>query len=264
MRTLNSISVLPFFLPFVILFVNSSGVLAETPSQKNQKAPETAEQLLDKVCDVLKGKSSFSVEMDVTYDDVLDSGSKVQYSAYQTVWVEKPNRLRSQYIGDQRVTNFYYNGELFTLEDIERDLYVTKPAPKTLDEALNQVEARYGITIPMSNLVASDPCADIKANVKKIIFIGNDMVDSEQMYHLLLIGSDRDFQIWVTRDAESLLRKVIITYKTLPGSPQYTAVLSDWNFNPKIAADTFTFKPSKDSIGIDLIPITDEDSKSQQ
>jgi len=264
MGNLNSISVFPLFLPFVILLVNSSSVVAETLSQKNQKAPETADQLLDKVCDVLKAKPSFSVDMDVTYDDVLDSGAKVQYSAYQTVWVEKPNRLRSEYIGDQKMTNFYYNGESFTLEDKKRDLYVTKPAPKTLDAALDQVEAKYGITIPMSNLTATDPCADIKADVSKIIFIGNDMVDGEPMYHLLLIGSDRDFQIWVTRDAQPVLRKAIITYKTLPGSPQYTAVLYDWNFNPTIPAGTFTFKPSKQSIGIDLIPITGDDSKSQQ
>ena len=56
---------------------------------------------------------------------------------------------------------------------MERDLYVTKPAPNTLDEALDQVEQRHGITIPMSNLAANDPCADLKADVRQIIFIEN-------------------------------------------------------------------------------------------
>ncbi len=141
-----------------------------------------------------------------------------------------------------------------TTADLERDLYVTKPAPNTLDEALDQVEQRYGISIPMSNLAANDPCAELMADVKQIIFIGNDMVNREQMYHLLLIGSDRDYQIWVTQDATPLLRKAIITYKTLPGSPQYTAILSDWNFNPSTPADTFTFQPGSESIPIELLP----------
>jgi hypothetical protein len=113
----------------------------------------------------------------------------------------------------------------------------------------------------MSNLAANDPCADLKADVRQIIFIGKDMVNREPMYHLLLIGSDRDYQIWVTQDATPLLRKAIITYKTLPGSPQYTAILSDWNFNPSITADTFTFQPGSESIGIELLPTRDNQSQ---
>jgi hypothetical protein len=110
----------------------------------------------------------------------------------------------------------------------------------------------------MSNLAANDPCAALMVDVKQIIFIGNDMVNREPMYHLLLLGSDRDYQIWVTQDAPPLLRKAIITYKTLPGSPQ--PILSDWNFNPSTPADTFTFQPGSESIPIELLPARDNQS----
>ncbi|MEG3436331.1 DUF2092 domain-containing protein [Pannus brasiliensis CCIBt3594] len=253
------LSIVSLGLPLVFPVVSATGLPAQTPpasAEKTAPRPRTAEQLLDEVCAVLKNARSFTVDMDITYDAVLDSGSKVQYSAYQQVWVQKPDRLRSDYIGDERATRFYYDGKTATLQDTNRNLYATKTAPNTLDGALNQVEEKYGITIPMSNLAAGDPCADIKANVSRMIFVGVDMVNRVPMYHLLLIGSDRDFQLWITREPRPLLKKAIITYKNLPGAPQYTAVLSNWNFNPKIPANTFTFTPPKGSIGIEFLPET--------
>lgn len=257
------LSLVSLGLPLVFPVVSATVAVAQTPPASAEKAaprPRSAEQLVDQLCEVLKNARSFTVDMDVTYDAVLDSGSKVQYSAYQQVWVQKPDRLRSDYIGDERATRFYYDGKTFTLEDLDRDFHVTKTAPNTLDGALNQVEERYGITIPMSNLAAGDPCADIKADVSRMIFIGVDMVNRVPLYHLLLIGSDRDFQIWVTTEPRPLLKKAIITYKNLPGAPQYQAVLSNWNFNPRIPADTFTFTPPEGSIGIDILPETDNDT----
>jgi hypothetical protein len=241
---------------------SGTGGLAQTPAPASSPASSpastelrTTDQMVDQICDFLQAQPSFTVNMDVTYDDVLDSGVKVQYSAYQSVWVQKPNRLRSDYVGDERNTRFYYDGQSFTLYDSDLNYYSTKAAPDTLDAVLAQVEEKYGITIPMSNLAASDTCAAIKSNVQRPIFIGVDMVNQIPMYHLLLIGHDRDYQIWVTRDKQPLLRKAIITYKTLPGSPQYTVLLSNWNFNPQIPAETFTFTPSADAIEIEFLPI---------
>lgn len=75
---------------------------------------------------------------------MLDSGGKVQYSAYQKVWVQKPNRLRSDYVGDLRTTRFYYDGKSFTLYAPNLNYYSTKAAPATLDAVLDQVEDKYG------------------------------------------------------------------------------------------------------------------------
>jgi hypothetical protein len=57
---------------------------------------------------------------------------------------------------------------------------------------------------------------------------------------------------------------VIITYKNLPGSPQYTAILDDWKFDPSIPADTFTFKPTEESIGVEILPAAGNDARTQQ
>ncbi len=247
--------------------VSGMGAIAQT-SPSPAKPPianlRSTTQVLTQVCSFLEAQKAFSVDMDITYDNVLTTGEKVQYSAYQNLLVQKPNRLRSSYVGDERVTNLYYDGKSLTLESPNLNYYGTKAAPATLDAVLNQFEQEYGVTIPMSNLASSNTCAEMKSDVKRSIFVGVDMVNREPMYHILLSGSDRDYQIWVTRDAQPLLKKAIITYKKLPGSPQYTVYLSNWNFNPQLPADAFTFTPSKDAIQIEILPAAGRTNVTQK
>lgn len=259
------------------ILVSSTGAVAQTPASPTKPAQtptsptkppgaglRTTNQVLNQVCSFLEAQKAFSVDMDITYDNVLTTGEKVQYSAYQQLQVQKPNRLRSNYVGDERVTNLYYDGKSLTLESPNLNYYGTKAAPATLDAALNQFEQEYGVTIPMSNLAASQTCADMKSDVQRSMFVGVDMVNREPMYHILLSGKERDYQIWVTRDKQPLLKKAIITYKDLPGSPQYTVYLSNWNFNPQIPANTFTFTPPKDAIKIEILPSTGGSNVTQK
>ncbi|MEA5509747.1 DUF2092 domain-containing protein [Crocosphaera sp. UHCC 0190] len=215
---------------------------------------KTTEELLNKVCNFLKERSTFTVEIDITYDNILQSGEKVQYSAYQKVLVNKPNQLRSDYVGDQRNTSFYYDGKNFTLFNPNLNLYGTKPAPSNLDEAVNNIEEKYGITIPMSNLFVSDPCNAIKSEIQESLYLGSSLVNRESTYHILLVGETRNIQLWISQQEPFVPLKAIITYKDLPESPQYTAMFSNWDFKPEIGSDTFTFSPSEDTFQIEFLP----------
>ena len=128
---------LPFLLlTFATPMANRTALLAQTatpPPKQADTGLKTTDQVLNQVCHFLKAQKSFTFDMDVSYDDVLDSGAKVQYSAYQKVWVQKPNRLRSDYVGDERNTRFYYDGKSFTLQAPKLNYYTTKAAPNTLD-----------------------------------------------------------------------------------------------------------------------------------
>ncbi len=246
-----------FLLTSFASIINPPQLLAQTTPKTSKVVPKnlkTTDQIVEQVCNFLKAQKSFTVDMDVTYDDLLESGGKIQYSAYQKLSVQKPNYFRSDYVGDERVTNFYYDGKNLSLYAPSRNYYAIKAAPNTIDAVLNQIDEKYGITIPMSNLFASDPCADMLANVTQTIFAGIDMVNRQPTYHILMLGQDRDFQIWVTQDKQPLLKKALITYKNLPESPQYTAIFSNWNFNPKISPNSFVFKPPKNANKIEVLP----------
>jgi hypothetical protein len=100
--------------------------------------------------------------MDVTYDNVLTSGSKVQYSGYKQVSLQKPNMLRVDTVADQGNRSFYYDGKSFTLFSPLPNVFATKEAPTTIDEMIKTIEENYGFTIPMANLLGAGQLCETK------------------------------------------------------------------------------------------------------
>lgn len=246
---------------FIFSLTTTFTVVAKILAQNNTN-PETSaetsslttEELLNQVCDFLKSKQSFSVEMDITYDNLLESGSKVQYSGYQQVWIQKPNMVRTNYVGDEGNRSFYYNGKSFTLFSPTLKVFATKEAHATLDELVNSLEENYGFTLPMSNLFVNNPCSSIENVTEEPLYLGSDFVNRVETDHLLIVTDDWDGQLWITQDNPPLIRKAIITYKNLPNSPQYTVLFSNWNFEPSISKDMFNFTPAQDNVKIEILP----------
>ncbi|BAQ65831.1 DUF2092 domain-containing protein [Geminocystis sp. NIES-3709] len=241
----------------LIITITTTFILTEkiqAQNDDNSQSLITSEELLNQVCDFLKSKESFGVEMDITYDNLLNSGSKVQYSGYQSVVVKKPSFLQSNYIGDQGNRNFYYDGKTFTLFSPDFNVFSTQNAPSTLDELVNDIEEQYGFTVPMSNLFINNPCSVLLKATEKPLFIGSNLVNRKETDHLLIVTDDWDGQLWVSQDDPPLILKAIITYKNLPNSPQYTVLFSNWNFEPSITNETFKFTPNKDTTQIEMLP----------
>jgi hypothetical protein len=230
------------------------GTFAQTAPESPITPNEEPEVTLKKACDTLRTKQAFTVDVDITYDNVLESGEKVQYSAFQQLSVKRPNQLRADYTGDERYNSFYYDGKTFSLLQKKTNLYATRPAPATIDAAIAEIEEKYDVTIPLSNLLVSDPCKEITPRIEKSTYVGFNMVNRVPSYHFLFTEKDKDFQVWISDEAEPVPQKIVITYKDLPGAPQYTAILSNWNFKPQIPANTFSFTPPAGTGKIEFLP----------
>ena len=61
-------------------------------------------------------------------------------------------------------------------------------------------------------------------------------------------------QIWIEVGPRPVPRRLVITYKDEPGSPQYIAELSGWNFQPRLSDHYFTFRPPIGSDEIEFLP----------
>lgn len=254
MKSQNVRILISLFVACMATFAIPIKTFAQTAPESPIFPNEEAEAILKKACNTLRTKQAFTVDVDITYDNVLDSGEKVQYSAFQQLSVKRPNQLRSDYTGDERHNSFYYDGKTFSLLQKKTNLYATRPAPATIDAAIAEIEEKYDVTIPLSNLLVSDPCKEITPKIEKSTYVGFDMVNRVPSYHFLFNGKDKDFQVWISDDDEPVLQKIVITYKDLPGAPQYTAILSNWNFKPQIPADTFSFTPPAGTGKIEFLP----------
>ena len=81
-------------------------------------------------------------------------------------------------------------------------------------------------------------------------------VDDVPCHHLVFVQDSIDWQVWIEDSETPLLRKVAIAYKNREGVPRYTATLSNWNLEPTIAPDQFTFSPPANARKVDFVQAT--------
>ncbi len=72
--------------------------------------------------------------------------------------------------------------------------------------------------------------------------------------HLAFVQDEIDWQIWIQAGPRPVPRKLVITYKNEPGSPQYVARLFGWDFQPRLAEEFATFHAPAGSDQIDFLP----------
>lgn len=232
-------------------------LLAQPPSSLSPDVEGLIRQSLEN----LKNAETFSFRAEITYDEVLRSGQKLQFGGSLDAVARRPDRLRTDYRGDNDQSRLWYDGESLTLFDSRANLYATTAAPSALDELLDHTVDNLGFSVPVADFFYSDPFRGLLDHVKSGYYVGLDSVDGISCHHLAFTQEDIDWQIWIEEGERLLPRKLTITYKKLPGSPQYTAVLSDWNFSISLEDGDFIFNPPEGAERIEFLSTRQQSEK---
>jgi hypothetical protein len=214
-----------------------------------------AEQILFDMSEYLRSADEYSFRADVTYDVMMAEGHMVEYGGVSNVSVRRPDGIHAVYDGDERHTRAYYDGKTFTILNVPLNLYSVIDVPPTIDDAVDYVFDYYGVTVPIADLVYSDPYAILSENIQDGYFVGSSVIDGVPCHHLVFIQETVDWQLWVAEGDRPVPRKVVISYKTEPGEPQYSARLSEWNLQPSFFDDTFQFVAPDGADEIDILPV---------
>jgi hypothetical protein len=213
-----------------------------------------ADKLLRNMSDYLTSAHEFSFRTEVNYDQVLAGGQKILYARQAELSMRRPDRLHAVVNGDLVNERMWYDGKTFILMDL-RDLgYVKVDVPPKLDEALDFMALEYGIASPVSDVLYSDVYAVLTENVVTGDYVGQSVVRGVPTHHLAFTQNNIDWQLWIEDGAHPLLRKAVITYKNVTGSPQFTVWLSDWDFNPRLADSLFEFLPPDGAHQVEIRP----------
>jgi hypothetical protein len=210
-----------------------------------------ADRIMERACEQLKSAPAFSVSADISYDDVLTSGLTVQYQRASDLVLDRPNHLRIEGESDKGRRTVLYDGKTVTIYDWDENMYVQAPAPDTIDATLDKLDER-GVSVPLEDLMSSEPCAWLHEDVWDGHYGGRHYLDGRFVHHLLFRARAADFQIWVQGGEVPVIRKVVIEYSEKEGNPRYEARLFDWDFRPTIEAGEFTFTPPEGASRIEF------------
>jgi hypothetical protein len=240
---------------------------APPPAPEAQKAPAPEPdplQIAQKVCDFLKSQQQFTYKAEVAVDEVYYGGQKLQYENDAEFFVHRPDQLRVNGVGDRLDKQFYIAGKTVTLYDKGHNAYATLEVPPDLEGALEKAHREFGIRVSLSDLASPDLWELMKKHIKHSLYVGKSTIRGVLCHHLSFDGENVQFQWWVDAGAQPLLRKVVITYKKLDGSPQWTAYISDWNFSPQLNANLFAFTPPPGAQKIKFIPVAATQAPKQE
>jgi hypothetical protein len=222
-----------------------------TPAASANPIEPDAIAALDRMGKYLRSLKAFSLKSDTTIDEVTDDGMKLQFGGTVSMTVKRPNGLRAELNSDRKQRQFYYDGKTVTLYGPRNGYYAVAPAPATLGEMVDNIDQKFGVRLPMTDLFTWGDEAS-KAAVKEAALIGPARIGGALCDHVAVRQEGVDWQVWIERGKTPVPRKLVITTTSEPAQPQFVALMQ-WNAAPKLDANTFRFTPPKNA---HRIPIT--------
>ena len=222
-----------------------------------------ADSLLKEMGDYLKSADAFTVHAESSYDDVDQDGLTVRYGGSADVSMRRPDGLHSVFVGDERQTTTYFDGKTVTIYNAKVNMYTVTEVPADIDGAVDALYDKYGISVPLADLVYADPYEILIDNVLGARWVGRHSIAGVPCNHLAFTQETVDWQIWIEDSDQPVLRQFLITYKNEPGCPQYLARLKDWDFEPQFSNNFFKFQPPAGSDEMEFLEIPEMETDNE-
>jgi hypothetical protein len=225
------------------LALAAAGASAQSSSSDKDPAAMAA---LERIGAALAKKMEVNVHADITAEDVLLSGQKVQYGGTVEIFARRPNNLRMSLKMGPSSRELYYDGKTLTMDAPSLGLYASADAPPTIKETLEMAQEKYGLEVPLADLFMWSSRPDFAAQITSAFPAGRESIGGFTCEHYALRHQDVDWQVWIREGEDALPCKLVITMTDDPAMPQFSAVYR-WSDDPPPGPEAFAFKPPQNS-----------------
>ena len=208
-------------------------------------AEPEAMPILKKMSEYLAQAGRFSVNVRNGYDVVQESGQKIEFGEVRKLTVSRPDHLRIETErSDGEKGLVIFDGKQITIYLPNENVYASASKPGTIDEAIQYAVRDLKIRVPLAMMLLSTLPSEIDSRVVSADYVEKTTIMDVPCDHLAVrTGQGVDFQVWVAKGEQPLPRRIVITYISETGQPQFWANLSDWNLAPEISDALFAFTP---------------------
>ncbi len=210
-----------------------------------------AEKILREASSQLAAARQFTFKAHREIDAALLTGRSEAENADIEVSVLRPDKIMATSKTSRGERTVYADGKSFTIHDVTMNLYSTVPMHESLDDLVEQTDAKYGFTPPLAEFALSDPYKEFHRQARTVTYLGESSLGggflglgAEDCYMLQLSGHTVDTELWIGVK-DHLIKKLVATFNGDPAKPQIKIEFSEWNLAAKISAGEFTFVPPK-------------------
>jgi hypothetical protein len=213
---------------------------AHTPAQVMRDPNAMA--ALNRMGATMRALQTFGLHLDVTSEEVLTTGQKIQHGGVVDYSVRRPNALRIESNSDRQSRIIVYDGTTLTLFSPRIGYWASFPAPNNIRDMLVTARDRLNLELPISDLFnwGNDPA--VLTRINSAISVGGEQIAGQACQQYAMRQDKVDWQIWIREGDQPLPCKIVITTTDDPSMPQFTAIFN-WHLDATFADDTFAFTP---------------------
>jgi hypothetical protein len=173
------------------------------------------------------------------------------------VTVHRPNRVMAEVSGDDGSSKLFFDGKTATVYSAAQNKYASIAVPDgTIEGMLKEAVGRLGVDFPLADFLSEAPSKAFLTGVTAGRVVNTLTIDGAPYDHLFFFQPPGiELELWLSKNEQSLPRRLIVTYRSLPGQPNFIAQFSDWNFNIHPADADFAFQPPAGATQVELKPV---------
>jgi len=173
------------------------------------------------------------------------------------VTMHRPNRFLVEVTGDDGSSKLVFDGKTAIIYSAAQNKYASLAVPDgTIEGMLKEAVGRLGIDFPLADFLTEAPNKAFLTGVTTGRVVNTVTIDGAPYDHLFFSQPPGiELELWLSKNEQSLPRRLIVTYRSLPGEPNFIAEFSDWNFNIHPSDAEFVFQPPADAVQVALKPL---------
>jgi hypothetical protein len=218
-------------------------------------APEATAAIDQMEKSLSRGTFSFEARTIRVYE--ANNGQPLHIFHTMKIVVRRPDRLAVDVAGDDGKTRLLYDGKNAAAVGVDSNSYALIPAPSNLEGMIKEVMGRLHVDFPLADFLVEAPGKAFLSDVTSCGEVNTVAIDSSRNRHLFFSQKGGiELELWVEKSEQALPRRLIVTYRSLPGEPNFIAEFSNWNFSVQPTDADFVFQPPAGSkqIALDSAP----------
>jgi hypothetical protein len=226
--------------------------------QKKPVISEEASAALMRMGQTLRGAEQFSFQARTIRMYADANGQPLHIFHTLKVLVHRPNRMLADVSGDDGSSKLVFDGKTAVIYSAAQKKYASIPVPEgTIEAMMKEAMGRLGVDFPLADFLSEAPDKAFLTGITSGTVVDTVTIDGSPYLHLFFSQPRGiELELWLAKDNQTLPRRLIVTYRDLPGQPNFIAEFSDWNLDIHPSDAEFTFQPPADAEQIQLKPAT--------
>jgi hypothetical protein len=229
-----------------LLFVGALAALSSAHAQTPPASaiPEDTTAMIARMGKTLQAKQ-FSFRSHTLRAYAGANGELLHIAHTTKTVVRRPDRLFAEVTGDDGSKEVFFDGKTLVVYGVEQKQYASLPVTGSIDQMIEVAEKRLGADFPLADLLTDDPAKSVLSGITSGGQVGTAIIDGVHCRHFFFdqAAEGLELELWLEDNDRALPRRVVVTYRTLPGHPTFSAELSDWDFSPQVPDSVFVFQP---------------------